>query len=383
MPGVYDTGVRGSAPNGSNLGFCRPPGRGPLAAAFLLRRPARSRWGASLAWALVFGVLAARPGRLEATPKELGAVAWRRDFRAAEQEARRVGRPLLILFDEVPGCQTCVRYGTTVLSDPLIVEAVESHFVPVAVYNNKAGADRRVLKRFKEPAWNNPVVRIVQAQGLKALAPRVAGDYSRAGLIRAMTRALRASGQAVPPYLALRGQELSPADARALVSMHCFWAGQACLASDPRVVAARPGFAGGREVVEFGWRGSSDELVRFLDAARAKDCFGRLEAASPAALAAALKVPLHRAAALRYAAKDDRYHLRRSRWRFVPMSPLQGLRVNAALATGQAPDEWLSPRQRQLVPGEAASKRSGAVEWALRADWADGLRGARDDGATG
>lgn len=36
-------------------------------------------------------------------PVELGAVAWRRDFDAAAKEARAAERPLLVLFQEVPG----------------------------------------------------------------------------------------------------------------------------------------------------------------------------------------------------------------------------------------------------------------------------------------
>ena len=38
-----------------------------------------------------------------ANPVELGLVEWRRGFDAAAAEARAAGRPLLVLFDEVPG----------------------------------------------------------------------------------------------------------------------------------------------------------------------------------------------------------------------------------------------------------------------------------------
>ncbi len=34
---------------------------------------------------------------------EWGAVAWHRDFTAAEAEARATGKPILLLFQEVPG----------------------------------------------------------------------------------------------------------------------------------------------------------------------------------------------------------------------------------------------------------------------------------------
>ncbi|XAL99693.1 hypothetical protein OT109_19205 [Phycisphaeraceae bacterium D3-23] len=43
------------------------------------------------------------------------------------------------------------------MSHPLIVEAAEDLFVPVAIHNNKDGHDGEVRERFDEPAWNYPV----------------------------------------------------------------------------------------------------------------------------------------------------------------------------------------------------------------------------------
>ena len=36
-------------------------------------------------------------------PEELGRVSWRRDFDAALAEAREASKPVLLLFQEVPG----------------------------------------------------------------------------------------------------------------------------------------------------------------------------------------------------------------------------------------------------------------------------------------
>ncbi|HRI61999.1 MAG TPA: thioredoxin family protein, partial [Saprospiraceae bacterium] len=96
-------------------------------------------------------------------PTELGKVNWLRDLAAGKAEAEKSGKPILILFQEVPGCSNCTRYGNSTLSHPLIVEAIERYFVPVCIYNNKGGADAEALKTFQETAWNNPVVRIVRA----------------------------------------------------------------------------------------------------------------------------------------------------------------------------------------------------------------------------
>lgn len=41
-------------------------------------------------------------GRVE-QPVELGQVRWRRDFDAARAEAKQADKPVLILFQEVPG----------------------------------------------------------------------------------------------------------------------------------------------------------------------------------------------------------------------------------------------------------------------------------------
>jgi len=39
----------------------------------------------------------------EQTPRELGDIAWLRDFEAAKKAATKVDKPLLLLFQEVPG----------------------------------------------------------------------------------------------------------------------------------------------------------------------------------------------------------------------------------------------------------------------------------------
>jgi len=79
--------------------------------------------------------------------------------------------------------------------------------VPVAIYNNTKGdRDADTRKAFEEPAWNNPVVRIVDADG-KDVVPRHAGDWSAAGLLRVMSAALEKRDVETPPWLALLTQE--------------------------------------------------------------------------------------------------------------------------------------------------------------------------------
>ena len=97
-------------------------------------------------------------------PVELGKIGWGGDFEAANVESKQTGRPLMVLFDEVPGCSGCQTYGKELLSHPLLVEAAETLFVPVFIRNNdpdKNSADSKLLQRFKEQAWNYPVVRFI------------------------------------------------------------------------------------------------------------------------------------------------------------------------------------------------------------------------------
>ena len=143
----------------------------------------------------------------EPQPKELGKVNWLRNMEKAQAQSVKEQKPILILFQEVPGCATCQRYGNGPLSHPLIVEAIETLFVPLAIYNNKGGDDRKVLDSFGEPSWNNPVVRIVNAEK-EDIIPRLGGNYSPLGLVNSMLLALDASNRVSPRYLQLLGEEL-------------------------------------------------------------------------------------------------------------------------------------------------------------------------------
>jgi hypothetical protein len=89
-----------------------------------------------------------------------------------------------------------------VLSHPLLVEAIQGGFVPVAIHNNAKGRDAEILRRYAEPAWNNPVVRLVGADG-KDLVARRDGVYTVAGIAARMVTALQTAQRPVPGYLRL------------------------------------------------------------------------------------------------------------------------------------------------------------------------------------
>ena len=41
---------------------------------------------------------------------ELGKVAWFRDYDQALSESVRLNKPVLLFFQEIPGCSTCVNF---------------------------------------------------------------------------------------------------------------------------------------------------------------------------------------------------------------------------------------------------------------------------------
>lgn len=265
------------------------------------------------------------------SPVELGDIRWLRTWPEAEARSRAEKKPILLLFQEVPGCQTCRTYGREVLTHPLIVEAAETLFIPLAIHNNKPGHDAEVLKRFGEPAWNNPVVRIVTAEGTD-LQPRLAGNYSAAGLANAMAQALiRRQGRA-PAWLQLVADELTAAQrgtAKATYSMYCFWTGEALFGELNGVVRTTAGFQNGKEVVAVEYDPlviTREQLDRIAKDSR---CFAE---------AGGSFTP----------DKTPKYYLSNSPYTNIPMTEAQQCRVNAALARKQDPSEFLSPRQAAI-----------------------------------
>ncbi|MCB0687383.1 MAG: thioredoxin family protein [Saprospiraceae bacterium] len=157
-------------------------------------------------------------------PEELGEVNWLRDLTEAQQVAKQQNKPILILFQEIPGCLTCRTYGRVVLSHPLIVETIETYFVPLAIYNNRKGKDEQVLSYYNEPSWNNPVVRMVNADK-SMLQPRLNGDYTPSGLVSYLMSGMKKAGFPIPAYLPLLQEELSAVEngvEKTTLSMYCF-----------------------------------------------------------------------------------------------------------------------------------------------------------------
>ena len=295
---------------------------------------------------------AIRANTSKETPKELGQVGWDRDFDAALLAARSAHKPVFVLFQEVPGCQTCVSFGEQVLSNPLLVEAIETEFVPLLVYNNRPGKDAEILQQYEEPAWNNPVVRFLDAEG-KDLVPRRDGLWTPHAIGARMITVLEQFEKPVPAYLRQAVDELRPHVVRqATFSMYCFWSGEACLGQIPGLLGSRVGFVDGREAVEVQYDPNELPYATLLKEAHRRDCADAVfsQDAEEERIARSIfgSRVQPRQSAFRLAPESDQKHaLQRTRLRSLDLTPRQALLSNAAVAAGASPVSLLSPRQQR------------------------------------
>ncbi len=304
------------------------------------------------AWLVLLLACAAmwRGGYAGEVPVELGRIPWTRDFDAARAEAERSGRPMMVLFDEVPGCRTCQVFGKEPLSHPIVVDAAQN-FVPVAIYNNLGGRDAEVLARFQEPAWNNPVVRFMDAGG-RDLIPR-RQEYSTGALVRRMAEALEAAGADVPEYLRLVAAEYDPARPEtAAFSMSCYWEGERKLGGLEGVIGTRIGTLHGREAVEVDFDAAVVDyralVGHALDLGVASTVYARDEEQARIAREV-VGDDAEMTGARANTSTQQQYHLAHvPEYHYLPLTALQATKVNAAIASAADPDRYLSPGQLEL-----------------------------------
>ncbi|MEZ4897573.1 MAG: VPGUxxT family thioredoxin-like (seleno)protein, type 2 [Saprospiraceae bacterium] len=287
-------------------------------------------------------------------PVELGDVHWVRDYDQALRQSEQLGKPVLILFQEIPGCATCQRFGQEVLSHPLLVEAIEQFFVPLAIYNNRPGKDAEVLQMFQEPAWNNPVVRIVDLQG-RNLTGRVAGNYTPGAVADAMIQVLERQKKDIPGYLGLLRDEFSTSKpVTKTYQMYCFWSGEKLLGGTPGVLKTRAGYQQGHEVVQVTYDPSQLQEKELDGVAQAGSC-----------------KPVTGGSF-----RDDRepkYYITNSQYRFIPMTEMQASRINSLLGQGKDPQAWLSPLQRAWLQDIQLHPNKGWKSW-VQQDWVKGWK---------
>lgn len=288
-------------------------------------------------------------------PPELGGIQWQRDLPAAYAASKQSGKPVLLLFQEVPGCVTCENFGRVVLNHPLLAEAADTIFIPVLVYNNRKGTDADTLRTFNEPAWNNPVVRYLNYEQ-KDLTPRQQNDYSLGGTARKMVATLQAAKRPVPQYLSALADEYDRTDLKnATFAMHCFWTGEAKLGSINGVNNVNAAFAHGQEVVVVTYDPALVTYDKLIASAQSMHCATTVFAHDDKQLTTATSHVGERAVRLTDKVKpakpsDHLYSLRATSFGYLPLTALQAIKINAAIAHKDTDQvvSWLSPRQRAL-----------------------------------
>lgn len=299
------------------------------------------------------GVMATDASKIiKSAPKqrvEVGLVRWGRDLAAAQKASKESGKPIVVLFQEVPGCAGCQKFGREVLSQPLIVDAIQNEFIPVLVYNNRSsGTDAQLLKRFKEPAWNYQVLRFLDSDA-KDIIPRKDQVWTVTAVSNRLAEALSAAKRPTPKYLqSLVDSTSKRSQNLAAFAMHCFWTGEYELGKIDGVTATEAGWLDGREVTLVRYDASKLSLESLAQQAAKVRCAEKMytpNGKSIGRLAAGKLDKSYRTAS----ASDQKKQL--GSWpalRSIPaINATQLTKLNAIGPRDQAAAlAWLSPSQR-------------------------------------
>lgn len=286
--------------------------------------------------------------------RELGDVMWLRDHDRALALAAEQSKPVLLLFQEVPGCSTCVRFGQDVLTHPLMVELIADRFVPVAIFNNHPGSDAEILRRYDEPSWNNPVVRFLGPDG-KEVLPKLADRYDALGLHQKITAVLEMCSEDVPGYFRLLGRDLLVAHGLSKCVTYttpCFWSGETSLAQHPAAITTDAGWVDGEEVVQVHFdprEVSSPDL----------DAYARAEGFAPID-GGSFELD-----------REPQFYLRKNSARHLPLTPAQRSRLNLAVPYRIPLAELLSPQQSAWLADPRLQRSSGDETYRqdIRVSW--------------
>lgn len=241
------------------------------------------------------------------------------------------------------------------MSHPLLVEAIETEFVPLLVFNNR-DEDAAIIRKFREPAWNNPIVRYLIADGSDVI-PRAEGAWTISETAKRMIAALDAAKRDVPDYLRLVAGFHSTKLETATFAMHCFWTGEARLGNLDGVWKTEAGWLNGLEVVRVAYDPTELNYAELIQTAQSMECASIVFAHNDQQFQTAKKSVGQRAVRLKAGQtmkpakdSDQLYYLRTlGRVKQWPLTYEQAYKVNARIGNQQEPYQWLSPRQIEAV----------------------------------
>ncbi|WP_193212995.1 VPGUxxT family thioredoxin-like (seleno)protein, type 2 [Luteolibacter marinus] len=262
-------------------------------------------------------------------PVEVGTVNWSRDLDQSLAAAKQSGKPVFLLFQEVPGCAGCKNFGREVLSAPSIVGMIERNFIPVLVHNNKDGKDAEILRRYQERAWNYQVVRFLDGEG-KDLIPRKDHVWTREALTRRMREALAKAGR--------EEAAAAPATRQVAFAQHCFWTGEMKLGAIEGTVRTEAGFFRGREVTLVDYDPATirlEDLIRSARTAGVADAvyLSGEDQAAPAGAAGFGNATLLDDSYRKAPASDQKRQLKGTKFSKLDLTPEQATKVNAFART--------------------------------------------------
>ena len=237
------------------------------------------------------------------------------------------------------------------MSHPLLVEAIETEFVPVLIINNQPGKDAEVLRRYKEPAWHYQVVRFLNGKG-EDLIPRKDKVWTIGPLVERMIASIEKAKRPVPKYLrAVAAEQAKTNHSRTAFQQFCFWTGELKIGGLEGVVATEAGWFGGREVTLVTWDRTRTDLKTLVKEAEKAQCADRVYVLSEeevqlldgkTRLRTGKLDKTYRAAQT----SDQKKQLQGTAFSKLKLSPMQATKVNALARTApKKAMEWLSPRQ--------------------------------------
>lgn len=292
--------------------------------------------------------------------EELGLVSWYRDYDEAIIASKTKNKPILILFQEVPGCSTCKKYGNNIIGNPLLAEITEQFFIPLLIHNNKQGDDKKVLDKYNEPAWNNPVVRIIDSNG-KNLIKRISGIYTPKGFYDRINSFFIQEKILPPIYFSLLGEELDAKSNNRTKTVYyktyCFWTGQKIFGGINGVLSTETAHSNKGELVKIEYDQSILSLSELKAIAKQNNY-----------------TITEKDRSYTRAIDDDNFYLKKTSYKHLPLTNIQKTKINSALGDGKDPKKYLSPQQQIWLNKPSSFNTTSLTDISFKDAWITQLK---------